>query len=271
MCAIDLDDTLLGPDHKLSDRNARAIRAVIKRGIIVLVASGRMFAAALPSARQLDLDTPIICYNGAMVKHPQTGEVWLEESVQADLAGQLMDYCREHHLQLNFYWNDLLYTAEYTSWLELYHKRTQAPVKIDPEFYTALRGIAPTKLIIVDDPKVIDRLLPLFREKFGDSLYVTKSNAEYLEFLPPKANKGAALEFVAQKYGVTAAETIAFGDSWNDLPMLQWAGLSIAVGNAKPEVIAAAHRTVLSNTEDGVGIALEEIFDLPQGKTKEVL
>ena len=262
LCAIDLDDTLLGPDHKLSSRNARAIQAVRERGIIVLVASGRMFAAALPTARQLDLDTPIICYNGAMVKHPRTGEVWLEEQVEAGLAGELMDYCRDHHLQLNFYWNDLLYTAAYTSWLELYHKRTSAPVEILPAFYTELRGIAPTKLIIVDDPAVIDRLLPVFREKFAERLYVTKSNAEYLEFLPPKANKGSALAFVAERYGVTSDETIAFGDSWNDLPMMRWAGLSLAVGNAKPEVIAAANRTVLSNAEDGVGIALEEIFEL---------
>lgn len=262
LCAIDLDDTLLGPDHQLSSRNARAIQAVRKLGVTVLVASGRMFAAALPTAQQLELDTPIICYNGAMVRHPQTGDVWLEECVEANLAGELVDYCREHHLQLNFYWHDLLYTAEYTPWLELYHKRTSAPLKVLPDFYSALRGISPTKLIIVDDPGVIDCLLPMFREKFGDSLYVTKSNAEYLEFLPPKANKGAALAFVADKYGVSSAETVAFGDSWNDLPMMRWAGLSIAVGNAKPEVIAAANRTILSNAEDGVGIALEEIFNL---------
>ena len=233
------------------------------RGITVLIASGRMFAATLPTARQLGLDTPVICYNGAMVKHPVSGDVWMEEQVEADIAGQLMDYCRENRLQLNFYWQDLLYTAEITPWLELYRNRTGAPVKVLPDFHTALRGIAPTKLIIVDEPVTIDRLLPQMREKFGSSLYVTKSNAEYLEFLPPNANKGAALAFVAERYGVSAQETIAFGDSWNDLPMIRWAGLSIAVGNAKPEVIEAADRVVLRSSEDGVGIALEEIFDLP--------
>ena len=265
LCAIDLDDTLLGPDHQLSPRNAIAIRDVVSLGVIVIIASGRMFAATLPTARALDLDTPVICYNGAMVKHPRTGEIWMEQSVPSHLAGELMDYCRTSRLQLNFYWQDLLYTAEYTPWLELYHKRTSAPVKVDPDFYTLLRGIAPTKLIIVDDPAVIDRLLPEMRERFGASLYVTKSNSEYLEFLPPGADKGVALEFVAGKYGVTASQCIAFGDSWNDLPMLRWAGLSIAVGNAKPEVLAAAARTVLSSAEDGVAIALEEIFSVHRG------
>ena len=265
MCAIDLDDTLLGPDHQLSARNARAIREVMDAGIIVLIASGRMFAATLPTARQLDLDTPIICYNGAMVKHPRTGETWMEESVDPQIAGQLIDYCRDRRLQLNFYWQDLLYTKAITPWLELYHRRTSAPLKVCPEFDIAMKGIAPTKLIIVDDPRVIDRLLPEMRERFGSTLYVTKSNAEYLEFLPPGADKGAALAFVASRYGITAEETVAFGDSWNDLPMLHWAGLSIAVGNAKPEVIAAANRTVLTSAEDGVGIALEQIFGLSRG------
>ena len=87
MCAIDLDDTLLGPDHKLSARNAAAIRAVQARGVTVLIASGRMFAATLPTARELELDTPIICYNGAMVKHPRTGETWMERSIPAEIAG----------------------------------------------------------------------------------------------------------------------------------------------------------------------------------------
>ena len=262
MCAIDLDDTLLGPDHKLSARNAAAIRAVQARGVTVLIASGRMFAATLPTARELELDTPIICYNGAMVKHPRTGETWMERSIPAEIAGQLMDYCKDNHLQLNFYWQDILYSAEYTSWLELYHKRTSAPVEIKADFYTAMKGIAPTKLIIVNDPVVIDRLLPQMRDRFEGRLTVTKSNVEYLELLPLGADKGVALAYVAKRYGVLPAETIAFGDSWNDLPMLEWAGLGIAVGNAKPEVIAAADRTVLASAEDGVGIALTEIFGL---------
>jgi Cof subfamily protein (haloacid dehalogenase superfamily) len=260
LCAIDLDDTLLGPDHRLSERNCRAIRAVIAQGVTVVLASGRMFATTVRFAEQLDLDTPVISYNGALVKNPRTGEVWLQECVAPNLAARVLDYCRERRLQLNYYLNDHLYTAEQTPWLDLYHRRTSAPFEIVPDFYTALREEAPTKVIIVDAPETIDRLLPYFRAMFGEALYVTKSNAEYLEFLPPKANKGAALELVTRRFGITAGETLAFGDSWNDIPMLQWAGLGIAVGNAKPEVIAAADRTVRSNAEDGVGVALEEIF-----------
>jgi Cof subfamily protein (haloacid dehalogenase superfamily) len=262
LCAIDLDDTLLGPDHQISARNARAVRAVVERGATVLIASGRMHASTLRFAEQLELDTPIISYNGAWVKNPRTNEVWLREQIPADLAAAVMDYCEPRGLQLNYYLDDILYSAAYTPWLKLYHDRTLSPVEIVPDFYTRLRGTTPIKLIIVDSSETTDALLPYFREVFGKSLYVTKSNVEYLEFMPPKANKGAALELVAHRLGMTEAETVAFGDSWNDVPMLRWAGLGVAVGNAKPEVIAAADKTVLRSEEDGVGIALEEIFGL---------
>jgi len=262
LCAIDLDDTLLGPDHQISARNARAVRAAVAKGVIVLIASGRMHAATLRFVDQLGLDTPVISYNGAMVKLPHTGEVWLHERIPAALADIVMNYCVPRDLQLNYYLDDHLYTAAYTPWMKLYHERTLAPVEVLPDFYTALRGTCPTKLIIVDSPQATSALLPYFRDRFAGSLYITKSNDEYLEFMPPNANKGAALELVANRLGVSAAETVAFGDSWNDVPMVRWAGLGVAVGNAKPEVIAASDRTVLRNGEDGVGIALEEIFDL---------
>ena len=268
LCAIDLDDTLLGPDHRLSARSRAAVRAAAAAGVRVVIASGRMYATTLPTARELDLSTPVICYNGAMVKDPSTGETWMEASLPIEYSKQIIDYCAEKALQLNFYWQDLLYTRERTIWLDLYERRTSAPIVVDPDFNASFRQVAPTKLVIVDDPGVIDRLLPEMRDRFTGALYVTKSNAEYLEFLPLGADKGTALAFVATKYGISAAETVAFGDSWNDLPMLQWAGLSLAVGNAKAEVIAACTRTVTRSADDGVAIALEELFSLEAGGTQ---
>ncbi len=262
LCAIDLDDTLLGPDHAVSARNIAAVRAVVAKGVIVVIASGRMHEATLRFVEQMGLETPIISYNGAMVKNPHTGETWLHERIAGDVASQVMDFARDECLQFNYYLDDHFYSAAYTPWAKLYHDRTQAPIEILPELYETLRGTSPTKMIIVDSKERTDGLLAPFRERFGAGLYVTKSNDEYLEMMPPQANKGAALALVAGKFGVTSAQTIAFGDSYNDIPMMSWAGLSLAVGNAKPETKAAASRTIETNAEDGVGIALEHIFHL---------
>lgn len=263
LCAIDLDDTLLGPDHAVSARNVAAVRAVVAQGVVVVIASGRMHEATLRFVKQMGLETPIISYNGAMVKNPHTGEIWLHDRIAGSVAAQVMDYARDHHLQLNYYLNDHFYSAAYTSYAQLYHERTQAPIQIVPEMYDTLRGTDPTKMIIVDSKELTDGLVAPFRKQFGTDLYVTKSNDEYLEMMPPQANKGVALALVADKFGITAAETIAFGDSYNDIPMLQWAGLGIAVGNAKAETKAAAQRTIATNAEDGVALALEQIFQIP--------
>ena len=260
LCAIDLDDTLLGADHQLSAENESVIRDVVSKGVKVVLASGRMFASSLPTALKLNLDTPIVCYNGAMVKHPVTKEIWHEDAVSAEIARDVMEYCRDKKLQLNFYYDDILRSAANTQWLDLYLRRTSSPFKVMQNFYSDLRGLAPTKLIIVDDPELILRLLPELTTRYGDGLFVTRSNAEYLELLPPNANKGSALAKVAARYGITAEESVAFGDSWNDIPMLEWVGLGIAVSNAKKEVLAIAKKITGSNSEHGVGTALREIF-----------
>ena len=260
LCAIDLDDTLLGPDHLISECNLRAVHAIVERGVTVVLASGRMHEAMLRYNSQLGLTTPMISYNGAMVKNPTTGEEWLHERIRPELAQIVMDFCQERDLQLNFYTNGVVNTVAYTPWMQLYHERTGCPYQIMPDLYTRMRGVAPTKLIIVNTVELTNGLLPIFRERFGDSLYITKSTDEYLEFMPPTANKGAALALVAERYGITAAQTLAFGDSYNDIPMLHWTGMGIAVGNAKPEVLAAAKRIILRYDEDGVGLALQEIY-----------
>lgn len=262
LCAIDLDDTLLGPDHAVSARNAAAVQAVVAQGVVVVIASGRMHESTLRFAEQMGLETPIISYNGAMVRNPHTGETWLHDRIAGGIAAQVMDYARDRDLQLNYYLDDHFYSAAYTSWAKLYHERTLAPIEIVPDMVDTLRGTEPTKMIIIDTQEKTDSLLAPFRDRFGDGLYVTKSNDEYLEMMPPQANKGFALALVAGKFGITAAETMAFGDSYNDIPMLKWAGLGIAVANAKPETKTAAQQTVGSNAADGVGIALERIFHL---------
>ncbi|MCS6777053.1 MAG: Cof-type HAD-IIB family hydrolase [Chloroherpetonaceae bacterium] len=262
LCALDLDETLLDSQHRISPRNMRAVRLLCEQGVTVVLASGRMHAAAVPFAHALQLDAPVISYNGAMVKHARTEEVWLHETIEPELANIVMDFCQMQGLQLNYYLGDRLYSARDTDWLRLYQGRTNAPVTVDPEIYVRFRSARPTKLIIVDRPEYTWELLDYFRGVFGDSLYITKSTDEYLEFMPPAANKGRALAVVAGRYGYRPEEVIAFGDSYNDIPMLQWAGMGVAVANAKDAVREVADLVVGRSADDGVGIALEELFGL---------
>lgn len=266
LCAIDLDDTLLNSNHVLSDTNRRAVQRVGQKGVIVIIASGRMHETTLPTVHTLGLQTPVISYNGAMIRNPVTGETWLNETVPPDLADEIRTFARENHFQLNYYLDDHIYSAERTPWMELYQQRTGARFEILPDFYERLKGTAPTKLIIVTHPATVQELLPIMQQRYQGRLTVMRSNTEYLEFLPLNVNKGKALSIVAERLGIPAEQTIAIGDSWNDIAMLQWAGLGVAVANAKPEVKAVAKRIVPSCDQDGVAVALKEIFQIEEHK-----
>ena len=260
LCAIDLDDTLLGPQQQISERNVRAVRAVAALGVSVVLASGRMHESAVRYADQLGLETPIVSYNGAMVRPAHSAEMWRHLEVPGDKAAFVMDYCRERDMQLNYYRDNCVYSAKDTHWIQVYQQRTQAPLKILPDFYTALYGLPTTKLVIVNEPKIVDAIHPSFSAHFGNEIYITKTADEYLEFMVPDANKGSGLALVAERLNIPLAETLAFGDSHNDIPLLKTAGLGVAVGNAKPELKAVAGRIAPPNIEDGVAQTLAAIF-----------
>lgn len=259
LAAIDLDDTLLGPDHLVSVRNARAVRALAERGVVCAIASGRMHEATVRFADELGLDAPIISYNGAMVKHPGTGEVWHHVRVPSEPAAEVIRFCAENHYHLNYYLNDHLYVAQRGPWAEAYLRQTGSPMEAIGDL-RPLCGTEPTKMILIDSPATTDRLLEQFRARFGETLYITKTNPEYLEFMNPTASKGAALALTAQRLGIAQAETVAFGDGNNDLPMIEWAGLGVAMGAAKPHVRAAADRISPPYDEDGLGIVIEQLL-----------
>jgi Cof subfamily protein (haloacid dehalogenase superfamily) len=259
LAAIDLDGTLLGPDHRVSKCNQRAVRALAAHGVICVIASGRMHEATTRFAEELGLEAPIISYNGSMVRHSQTGEVWHHMRVPKEAASEVISFCAEHNLHLNYYLNDHLYVAQRGHWAEFYLRQTGSPMEVVGDL-RPLRGTEPTKMILIDTPEVIDRLLEYFHERFGSTLYITKTNPEYLEFMNPKTNKGVALELVAKRLGVSREETLAFGDGRNDLPMITWAGLGVAMGSAQPEVQAAADRVAPPYDADGLAQVIEELL-----------
>ncbi len=262
LCAIDLDDTLLNSRHEVSEFTRKTVELTMQQNITVVIASGRMFETTLPAARALGITSPIICYNGAMVRSPISGEILEEKNVPAAIAAEVMDFAKSRGMQLNFYLHDHIYSATRNKWMELYQQRTGAPYEVIDDFDLRLRGERPTKLIIVDAPDTIEKLLPEMKKRFNGQITVMRSNAEYLEFLPIDANKGIALAKLADSLSIARQDTIAFGDSWNDIPMLQWAGRSVAVANAKPEVQQIADEITETCDEDGVAKALARLFNL---------
>ena len=257
--ALDLDFTLLNDDHAINPRNLAAVGRCRDLGVKVVVVSGRMYCSTLPYARALGVDTPAITYNGAYVKRESSGDILLNEALDVSAARELIDYCERADLTLNYYLDDMLYVARVTPWAELYAQLTSVELRPVGDL-RLLADRAPTKALIVAEPERIARLYDELSPRFADRAYVTISNAEYLEFMPKGVDKGKALAVVAAYYGVSRDKVMAFGDANNDIPMIRWAGMGVAMANATPEARAAAARLAPRYDDDGVAVVLEEIF-----------
>lgn len=259
LAAIDLDETILAFDGSISERNRVAVLSLQEAGILPVIASGRMHEATVRFADLLNLPGPIISYNGAMIRTRADGALWHHRPLPSYPAARIVEYCETRGLHLNYYLEDHLYVHEPGRWAEFYVRHTGSPIEPIGDL-RQLDGRAPTKLILIDEP---DRIIGYQGELdpvFSQDLYITRTNPEYLEFMHPHANKGTALAILAARLGIDRSEVLAFGDGANDLPMLQWAGLSIAMGNGRQEVRDVASVVAPPFDRDGFAVAVEGIL-----------
>ncbi|NLJ57093.1 MAG: HAD family phosphatase [Firmicutes bacterium] len=260
LLALDLDETLLNAEHKISPRNAAALRRAVEQGILVTIATGRMFSSTLPYARELQIDLPLITYHGALIKKAG-GEVFRHSPLPFEKALEILQIGTEEGLHLQVYVDDRLYAQEENDYTRYY--QTIAPVSLGmvgnlPAFLAAEQR-EPTKLTIIDlEKRRLRRIQQQLQEKYGEDLFVLQSRPNFLEITAAEATKGQALRFLGEKEGIAPREMVAFGDSYNDVDMLKFAGLGVAVANAPQDVQAAADAIAGSNTEDGVARFIEE-------------
>ncbi|MGI6308158.1 MAG: Cof-type HAD-IIB family hydrolase [Dethiobacteria bacterium] len=260
LLALDLDETLLNTEHKISPRNAAALRRAVERGMMVTIATGRMFSSTLPYARELQIDLPLITYHGALIKRAG-GEVLRHSPLPFARALEILRLGAEEGLHLQMYLDDRLYTQEENEYTRYYQQIASVPlIKVGdlPDFLAEDKR-EPTKLTIINmEQRRLLEIQRLLQERYGTDLFVLQSRSHFLEITTAEATKGQALRFLGEKEGITPQEMVAIGDSYNDVDMLKFAGLGVAVANAPQDVQAAADVIARPNTEDGVAVFIEE-------------
>jgi Cof subfamily protein (haloacid dehalogenase superfamily) len=276
LIALDLDGTLLNDRREISPRDAAALRQFAQSGGLVVLASGRMTANVRPFCDAMGIDGPTIGYNGALARDSLAAgaEVIVETALPARYADELLDYTRREHFHLNYYLDEQLYASDdpdLRRFGDLYSAQTGAVFSFVPDL-ERFRGREPTKCILVTDPTVPgipdprhrDELYDLWHARWGEQVTVMRTNPEYLEFYHRDASKAAALAAVARHYSIEQALTLSFGDNYNDLSMLEWAGCGVAVANATPEVNARVNWiSPLTNNESAVADAIERLVVNP--------
>lgn len=259
LVAIDLDDTLLNDDMEVSEATKATLAEAVARGVIITLATGRMYASAAKIAEQLHLNVPLITYQGALVKNSLDGQVLYERYVPSDIALWIYNYCSENGLHLQGYVNDQLYVKEENELVLNYARLSNIPYIVEPNFSSILTQ-PQTKMLIIDEPEKLDRLGEYFRSVIGSQAHITKSKPNFLEIMHPEGTKGSALRFLAAHYGCKLDETIAIGDSWNDHDMVEIAGLGVAMENAVEPLKQIADFITTSNNDDGVKLVINQFI-----------
>jgi Cof subfamily protein (haloacid dehalogenase superfamily) len=219
-----------------------------------------MFRSVLPYLEQAGIDGPVICYQGAVVADPRTGEFLRHEPIPLELARTAIVAIVEEGFHVNCYVNDELYVAEMTPEAERYAGFQSIPLHAVGDLADWLTE-PPTKLVAIDEPDVLDRLEARLKERFAGRLYISKSLPYFLELASPEVTKGSGLAFLAEHMGFTRERTVAFGDGENDVELLEWAGFGIAVANAHPRVLGVADWVCPSAEEEGVAQVVEALLD----------
>ena len=253
----DLDGTLLPTGRDVPAKNIEAVKRAVAAGVTVTIATGRMYRAALPVAQALGVDVPIITYNGALIKSV-SGEVYDENYVPADAVRDVVDFCHERNWHVQTYSDDELYFAEHDENAKGYeaaqvlagHTVGWDGLKQHTEHVAKL-------LVSSDSAEETAERIELLQKAFGGRVQAVRSNPEYAEVVLPGVSKASGLKKLAAKLGISIENVMAIGDSNNDLPMLEAAGHSVAMGNALSEVKAACDYTVGTCEEHGFAEAIE--------------
>ena len=240
LAAVDLDGTLLGPDKLISDQNAAAIHRLNEHGARVIIASGRRHQNSIRFQRQLQLTGPIIACQGGLIRDGESGNVieahFLPQAVAREIAGE----AEQNGVQPIYYHLDHLYVPEGNNrWLDLYESRVGERAETIPSL-SQLDGRRALKIVWYGDPVILRKIRPEMAAHYQGKVDILSTESENLEFMPRGINKAAALEKVAREFGVLQEQVVAFGDAENDLQMLAWAGMGVAMRHGNPAAISAA-------------------------------
>ncbi len=253
----DIDGTLLPAGSSVVPaKNVEAVQAMLRAGVKVVIATGRMYKAALPIAKQLGEHIPIIAYNGAMIKS-SSGEILHAQYIEAATAIKLINFFEEHSWHLQSYSGEVLYVPKRNKCVELYEESQKVEaVEVGWEGMREHAKDIPKLLSISLNTDEINERMNEVKKFFGGQLEVTRSHPMFAEFMAVDVSKASAIKILADKFGIDNAETLAIGDSDNDLAMITSVGCGVAMGNAVPAVKAACPRITDTCERDGFAKAV---------------
>ncbi|MCX7682235.1 MAG: HAD family hydrolase [Anaerolineae bacterium] len=266
LIALDLDGTLMGEDRIITPRVRRAIDAAQEQGVVVTLATGRMFSFLVPIAHDLGITAPLISYQGGLIQAADATQPLYRATMDAALVREALEWQKQRQARIVLYADDAVFLTERQESLEFYqHMLGENLVWVD-SLDEVLEHHEPIKIIFFVEPEEAEPLRAELEARFGGRMEVTRSHELIVECNPLGVSKGEALRRLAGHLRLSRSQVMAVGDQDNDIPMLQWAGIGVAMGNASPGLKAVADWIAPPLEEDGAAVAIER-FVLGSGTT----
>ncbi len=261
MIVLDIDDTLLTTEHIISPKTKAKLIEVQKEGVQVVLSSGRPYVGMLPLAKELEIDKYggyVISFNGANIVDIESNSIIYENNLNVEQIHRLFDLSKEVGVGIHTYSSTHIVAEQEYKYTKFESELVGMPIEITDNFKERINKPV-VKAIMVEEPSVLKSIESKVFPHVKD-LFVTYSKPFFLEFLNNASNKGLALKYLCEKLGVKQSEVIAFGDSHNDLAMIEYAGMGVAMGNSVNEVKEMANFITKTNNEDGIVFALEKFL-----------
>ncbi|MCM8709880.1 sugar-phosphatase [Clostridium sp. SYSU_GA19001] len=254
LIALDMDGTLLKDDRTISKETFKAIQRAKAKGVKVVLSTGRPMIGIKNYLKQLDLvneDDYAVAYNGALVQNTKTGRIVAQNPMTLEDLNYLYDLSKKLEVNIHFLTDSSCVTPKWSKYSQVECDINNIPMEI-VDFTKIDENTSIVKIMFIDEPHILDRVINQLPEEVYNKFSVLRSAPYFLEFLNKKVNKGYGIELLAKTLGIKREEIICVGDAGNDIAMIQFAGLGVAMGNAFPEVKDIADYVTLSNEEHGV-------------------
>lgn len=252
----DLDDTLVDEAGKLTPYTVQVLKRCIARGIHVIPASGRTQTSLAPYAETIGVDCPYIACNGAQLISPDH-QVLEEAAMEPELAKDIVRYLQARDIYVQVYRGEYFYYAEECAPSQKYKHASGMKGQAVGDLLGFIDYPVP-KVLAVTDPVIVQQVMPEIRKQFAGQAEFTMSKPFFIEAISCGVSKGNMLSRLSQRLHLTPDNTLVFGDSLNDISMIQFSRHGVAMGNARAETKAAAAYVCGPNTEDGLARFLEQ-------------
>lgn len=263
LMAFDLDDTLLNKDCTITPKTLEAVREAARKGIYVVLCSGRMEYGILPHVHTLDIagmetGRYIIAINGSSIYDLHKRDQVFSRRIPEDVLVSIFREVQKKGLSAQVYFPDIIYTNEINEWTELDAKLCNVKLEAVEDFEGFMKG-GHAKMLIPGEPEFLKTVEKELKEKFSDKVEIFTSKPFFLEIMPKNAGKGEAVAELAKRLNIGLENVMCFGDSYNDESMIRKAGLGVCMQNGKEDLKKAARFvTRLDNNNDGIADFLNE-------------